>query len=56
MISNVVKARKMLSNRCTSFLAHMVSNMEIDPSTKETSIISEFLDVFLNELLRLAFE
>lgn len=53
MIS-VLKARKILSKGCTSFLAHVVSKVELSLSNEEMPIIQEFLDMFPIKLPRLA--
>lgn len=50
-----MKARKMLMKRCTGYLAHMVGKLEETTSSfKSGLIVCEFLDMFSNELLRLA--
>lgn len=44
----------MLSKGCIGFLTHMVSKVELSPSIDKMLAIQKFLDVFPNELSRLA--
>lgn len=55
MISNI-KTYKMLSKECIGYLAHVVSKSDSKStlSMEDTSAICEFLNVFLNNLPRLA--
>lgn len=46
----VFKVKKMLSKRFISFLAYRVSKVESSPSIEETSIVREFIDMFLIKL------
>lgn len=55
MISNV-KARKMLNKRCVGYLAYMgnKANAKLASSVGGTPLVCEFLDLFYDNLLRLA--
>lgn len=56
MMIKAMKVRKMLSKGCIDFLAHIVSKVESNLSIDRMPIIQEFSDVFLKELLGLAYE
>lgn len=57
MMINNVKARKMLSKWCTAYLAHIVNKSEeVVLGVKDTLMMQEFLDVFLNSLSKVALE
>lgn len=57
MMSNNVKARKMLSKRCIAYLAHIVNKLdEIVLNVKDVPVVQKFLDVFPYSLPKLALE
>ena len=55
-LSNVISvatARKMVRKRCKAFLAYAIDTVKARPSVSDILIVSEFLDVFPEELPRL---
>ncbi|GJS21087.1 putative reverse transcriptase domain-containing protein [Tanacetum coccineum] len=47
----VMKARKYLSHGCYAFIAHVIDTSFEKKNVKDVSVINEFLDVFLEDLL-----
>lgn len=57
MMVSSIKAKKILSKQCMTYLVHVVQKLkEIVSSIKDTLMVQEFLDVFLDNLLGLALE
>lgn len=50
LMISALKARKMLSEKCTGFLAHVISKVESRLSIKEIPVVREFPNVFESRL------
>ena len=53
-LSNVISAataRKMVQKGCEAYLAYVIETEKVRPSVYDIPIVSDFLDVFLEELL-----
>ena len=55
-LSNVIStttARTMVRKGCEAYLAYVIDTKKVEPSLSDISIVSDYLDVFLEEFLRL---
>ena len=53
---SALKARKLIRNGCKAYLTYMRDMDQLEQKLEEVSIVREFLDLFLEELLDLPLE